>query len=45
MLRSAGNTSNKMADAVKIEFALHFPVDHLPDKGRLAPLLGSSAAP
>ena len=45
MLRSASNAANKMTDMVKIEFALHLPVDHLPDKGGLAPLLSGGAAP
>jgi len=45
MLWSAGNAPNEMADPVKIEFALHFPFNHLPDKGRLASLLSSGAAP
>jgi hypothetical protein len=44
MLRLAGNTPDQMTNALKIEFALHFPVDHLPDKGRLASLFGRRTA-
>jgi hypothetical protein len=45
MLRPASNTPNQMADPFELKAALHFPVDRVTHKGRLAPLLGSGAAP
>jgi hypothetical protein len=44
MLRPAGNAPNKMTNSLKIEFALHFPINHRAHKRGLALLLGSSTA-
>lgn len=44
MLRAAGNAPDEMTDTIKIELALHFSINQVTHKGRLAPLLGSGAA-
>jgi hypothetical protein len=45
MFRRARDAANQMAHSFEVEAALHFALDHLTHKSRLASFLGSGATP